>query len=228
MTKLMADLNSMLTKLPLFQKLQAEHIANLVKATRKIHLKKGQILFQKGDIADGLYMVSYGQIKLAFPSVQGAEKVLRIVNPGQSFGEAFLFLEKSYLIFAQALTDAMVLHIAKQALFSALEHDTTLARRMLAGLSMRLHELIQDVEAYSLHSCAQRLIGFLVQQAGVAANREVIVELPASKNVIASRLNLTPETLSRVLHTLSERGLITVKGRQVVIHDVEQLSHFEQ
>jgi len=83
-------------------------------------------------------------------------------------------------------------------------------------------------KAYSLRSCTQRLIGFLAQQAGVSASGKVELELPAGKNVIASRLNLTPETLSRVLHTLSEAGLITVKGRRIVVYDVEQLCRFEQ
>jgi CRP-like cAMP-binding protein len=69
---------------------------------------------------------------------------------------------------------------------------------------------------------------FLVQQAGVTASGEVELELPAGKNVIASRLNLTPETLSRVLHTLTEAGLITVKGRRIVVHSMERLCRFEQ
>ena len=228
MTKLTADLNRMLVNLPLFQQLQPEEMVNLVHGTRQIHCQKGQMLFHKGDSLDGFYMVGYGQIKLAFPSAQGIEKVVRIVGPGQSFGEAVMFLEKPCPVFAQALTDTMVLHIAKRAIFSALEHNMTLACKMLAGLSMRLHSLIQDVEAYSLRSCTQRLIGFLVQQAGVAAGGKVELELPANKNVIASRLNLTPETLSRVLHTLTEAGLITVKGRQIAIHDIERLCRFEQ
>ena len=53
------------------------------------------------------------------------------------------------------------------------------------------------------------------------------IALPASKNVIASRLNLTPETLSRILHALTERGLIDVHGRIIVAQDIERLRNFE-
>jgi CRP-like cAMP-binding protein len=226
-TKVKIDIGKMLAKLPLFHQLEETEITKLVQGTRKIRLSKGQMLFQKGDMADGFYSVVYGQVKLAFASLQGAEKVVDIVAPGQSFGEAMMFLEKPYPVFAQALMDTMVLHIAKQVIFAALEADTRFARKMLAGLSIRLHSLIQDVEAYSLRSSAQRFIGFLVQQAGISNDQQVELELPASKHVIASRLNLTPETLSRVLHDLAEAGLITVKGRQITIHDVEQLSRFK-
>ena len=227
MTKAKIDIEKMLTKLPLFHQLEEAEITKLAQGTRKIRLSKGQMLFQKGDRADGFYSVVYGQVKLAFASLQGAEKVVDIIAPGQSFGEAMMFLEKPYPVFAQALMDTMVLHIAKQVIFAAIEADTRFARKMLAGLSIRLHSLIQDVEAYSLRSSAQRFIGFLVQQAGISGIQQVELELPASKHVIASRLNLTPETLSRVLHDLSEAGLITVKGRQITIHDVEQLSRFK-
>ena len=227
MTKQKLAINRVLANLPLFQQLHEAEITSLAQGTRENRLSKGQMLFQRGDPADGFYVVVHGQIKLAFSSPLGNEKVVDIVGPGQSFGEAVMFMEKSYPVFAEALTDAMVLYISKRVVFAAIERDTAFARKMLAGLSMRLHGLIQDVEAYSLHSGTQRLIGFLIQQAGMSDSQQVEFELPASKNIIASRLNLTPETLSRILHNLSEAGLITVKGRQITLRNVQQLRQFE-
>ena len=137
-----------------------------------------------------------------------------------------MFLEKPSPVFAQALMDSRVLYIAKQSLFAAINGDSAFACRMLAGLSMRLHGLVQDVEDYSLRSSTQRVIGFLLQLAGATASSTTECELPASKHVIASRLNLTPETLSRILHNLAEFGLITVKGKKITVLDAEQLKRF--
>ena len=92
---------------------------------------------------------------------------------------------------------------------------------MIASLSIRLHHLITDVESYSLHSGRQRIIGYLLRdncQSGT-----VVITLPTSKGVIASRLNLTQEHFSRILHELSENGLIVVAGRKITIPDVERL-----
>ena len=61
------------------------------------------------------------------------------------------------------LADTLLLHIAKDAVFKLLETDMSFARALLAGLSMRLHSLISDVESYSLRSSAQRVIGYLLQ-----------------------------------------------------------------
>ena len=221
------DIGRVLTNLPLFQQLGDSEIAGLATGTREIELEKGRILFQKGCLLDGFYVTVYGLIKLAFSSPQGHEKVVSIVGPGQSFGEAVMFMEKPCPVFAQALEDTRLLYIAKQGIFAAIDRDSAFARRMLAGLSMRLHGLIQDVEDYSLHSSTQRVIGFLLQLAGTSASARAEFELPASKHVIASRLNLTPETLSRILHGLSESGLIAVKGKRIAVLDVARLSRFD-
>ncbi len=221
------DIRKTLASLPLFQQLHETEITHLAASTREIGLNKGQILFQKGTLLDGFHVVVHGQIKLAFSSPQGSEKVVSIVGPAQSFGEAVVFMERPSPVLAQALEDTRLLYIAKQSLFAAIDRDSAFARRMLAGLSMRLHSLIDDVENYSLRSSTQRLIGFLLQLAGTSVSNAIELNLPASKHVIASRLNLTPETLSRVLHNLSESGLITVKGRHIFVHDIARLSQFD-
>jgi CRP-like cAMP-binding protein len=101
---------------------------------------------------------------------------------------------------------------------------------MLAGLSIRLHGLINDVEAYSLRSCTQRVIGYLLQHDCDNPDncKDIHVNLPASKTVIASRLNISPETFSRVLHDLSAAGLILVKGKDVAILDMDKLRAYGQ
>lgn len=108
-------------------------------STTEIHAAKGDILFYKGDPCSDFHLLVYGQIKLAFTSPQGSEKVVEIVREGQSFGEALMFMDKPYIVFAQALSDSMLLHVSKSGIYAELERDHNLGRKMLAGLSMRLH-----------------------------------------------------------------------------------------
>ena len=98
---------------------------------------------------------------------------------------------------------------------------------MLAGLSRRLHGLISDVESYSLQSGTQRVIGYLLRQDDARRRRGAdTVTLPASKAIVASRLNLTPEHFSRILHDLQTPGSSRVDGRDVHIVDVERLRNY--
>lgn len=227
MSRAKLDLHGVLANLPLFKALSSAEIDELGQSVREIRADRGEVLFQKGDPSTGLWVIVFGQVKLAFPSPSGAEKVLQIFGPGQSFGEAVMFLERPMPVYAQTLVDSLILHVNKNAIFNAIETDATFARRMLAGLSTRLHELVHDVESYSLRSAAQRVIGYLLQEGNDEQAASFVVSLPATKNVIASRLNLTPETLSRVFAQLSHEGLITVDGRDVTVHDVARLRAFE-
>lgn len=226
------DIPQILARLPLFLELSAEQLAHIASHTREKRLKKNDILFQKGDASHGFYVVVFGQIKLAFSSSQGNEKVISILGPRQSFGEAAMFLDRPYPVFAEALADTLLLHIAQNVVFEQLECDALFARRMLAGISMRLHSLVQDVESYSLRSSTQRVIGFLLQHCESAEAKklnaqEIAFTLPTSKQVIASRLNLTPETLSRIFHDLASAKLISVQGKQITVHGMKPLREFD-
>ena len=214
-----------LANLPLFKELASADIERIAAGTTELHVPRGEILFNKGDACTGFHLVIYGQVKLSFVTPAGSEKVVELVGPGMSFGEALMFMEKPYVVMAQTLADSLLLHVSKEAVFQGLERDPTFAKRMLAGMSRRLHGLISDVESYSLQSGTQRVIGYLLRQdedqAGAAAS--YAVTLPTSKAIVASRLNLTPEHFSRILHELAEAGMIGVEGREVTIRDVAKL-----
>jgi len=218
-----------LRNLPLFRELAEAEIDRVAAGTRELRLQRSDILFQKGDPAHGFHVVVYGQVKLLFITPQGDEKVIEIMGPGQSFGEAVMFMDKPYPVTAQALVDSMLLHVAREVVFEEIDRDPKFAHRMIAGLSMRLHHLISDVEAYSLRSATQRVIGYLLRpdHEHDDSGGQTQVTLPASKSVIASRLNITPEHFSRILHEMTEAQLIEVAGRSVIILDMEKLSSFE-
>ncbi len=221
------NIEALLSHVPLFNGLAPDEIARIARGTREINATRGDILFHKGDFSTGFHLIVYGQVKLAFTSPQGGEKVVDILSQGQSFGEAVMFMEKPYMVYAQALTDSLLLHLSKTILLEELDKDPKLGRKMIAGLSMRLHHLITDVESYSLHSGRQRIIGYLLRDVLESDAPTITVTLPTNKGVIASRLNLTQEHFSRILHELSEKGLIVVEGRKIHIPDVETLRRYD-
>jgi CRP-like cAMP-binding protein len=95
---------------------------------------------------------------------------------------------------------------------------------MLAGLSRRLYSLMGDVEAYTLHTGAQRLIAYLLREWRGKIGEPFRIEF--SKATIASRLNLTPEHFSRIQRELIDRRLIRVRGREYTILDLEGLRSY--
>jgi len=216
---------SFLANVPLFKELASDELDRIASNTQEVRAERAEVLFRRGDAALGFHIIVYGQVKLAFTSSRGDEKVVDLIGPGQSFGEAVMFMERPHVVTAQALADSLLLYIARDIVFAELERDPRFVRRMIAGLSSRLHSLMSDLESDSLHSGTQRVIGYLLRDSdeSSAPASALEVTLPTTKGVIASRLSLTQEHFSRILHDLAARDLIEVNGRAIFIPDVARL-----
>ncbi|HEX5595840.1 MAG TPA: Crp/Fnr family transcriptional regulator [Micromonosporaceae bacterium] len=218
-------LRDLVARLPLFSGLTPGQLEIIRAGSGFAQLDKGEILFHQGDPVRGFFFVLRGQMQLTVSTADGAEKVVEIVTTGESFGEAVVFDGLRYPVTATALVDTKLLAVSSAAVLDLLDKDPSFGRRMLANMAVRLRRLIRDVEAYSLRSSLQRVIGFLLSEAGSEGElaRECTVTLPMRKHVLASRLNIAPETLSRILRDLTADGLISVEGRRITLHDVPRL-----
>lgn len=219
-------IREILARQPLFRNLNDSELGIIAAGTREYRIRRNEILFQKGDPPEGMHIVIMGQIKLSIPSSQGAEKVVHMAGPGQTFGEAVVFLDKPYPVSAVATQDSIVLLVLKNILTDALNDSPLLSRKMLASLSLRLHELIDDMESCTLMSSMQRVVCYLSQHIPAEQAEDYTIHLASSKQTIASQLNLAPETFSRVLSQLSDAGLIKVSGRAITVASRDNLTRF--
>jgi CRP/FNR family transcriptional regulator, dissimilatory nitrate respiration regulator len=212
---------------PLFTDLSAPELDRLAQGCVLRRLSRGETVFRVGEPCEEFHICVTGQVKLYAVSPAGAEKVIDLIAPGQSFAEALMFTGRPYIISAQALTDTLLLTVKKDAVEGEIARDPRFALRMLAGISRRLHGLVHDVEQYSLHSGLQRVIGYLLRDVDMASqDAPVTVSLPVSKATIASRLSLTPEYFSRVLHELEAAGLVRIDKRDIHILDAQALATY--
>lgn len=215
------DVRAFLAHLPLFEGLQADEIARLALGTTRRRLKAGETLFLQGEPSSGLHAVVHGRIALS-TRVNGRERTSAIIEAGRSFGEAVMFLDKPYIVSARALTDALVLHLAKETLFAELARNPGFGRRIIAALAAKLHATVRELDLYSLGSGAKRFAAWLLRAAPAGPGPCEVV-LPAAKRAIASQLNLSAEHLSRILRELALEGLIEVRGRTVRIPSAARL-----
>lgn len=188
---------------------------------------RGELLFQVGEPCTAMHVVVDGLVKIVVNSPGGQDKVLEIIRPGDTFGEALMFLDKPYVVQVLAVLPSRLLCIPRQAVADEVHRDGRFAMEMLAGLSRRLHGLVQDVQAYTLQSGRQRLVGLLLRMAAEQPFQQaevLTVTLPASKATMASRLSVTPEYFSRVLRELEDDGVIEICRRHLHILDLKALA----
>jgi CRP-like cAMP-binding protein len=165
--------------------------------------------------------VADGMLKLALRRAGGAERVLRFVGPRESFGEAEALLGYPAALDATALADTRVGVIPPGALRALMERDAAFAQRMAAMLAARVLDLLGEIEANELRPSGERLAAYLLDLAAEPGDGDapLTARLPATKTLVAARLGMKKETLSRLLHDLAERRLIEVSRRDISILD---------
>ena len=220
------DIPRYLANLPLFEEIAPADLQRLAQGCRLRNFSRGENIFSVGMPCEEFHVTVTGQVKLFALSPSGQEKVIELAGPGISFAEALVFTGKPYIINAQALSESIVLSVGKAAVVREIEDDPRFAMRMLAGISRRLHGLVHNVQAYSLHNGMQRVIDYLLHplEENPATSSALKVSLPVSKATIASRLSITPEYFSRVLHELESAGLISVDKREIHIPNAARLA----
>lgn len=213
----------------LFRSLSDEQMELLRQDISIKHLDQGQHLFEEGAEANAFFLLHRGQVKLYRLSPTGQEKVIEIVRPGQSFAEALMFLDiPAYPLNAQALSDTELFVIKNKRFLQLLSQSVETCFHVMADISMRLRSRLNEIDALTLQNASLRLVNYLLYLAQEVENCEGCAEitLPAAKNIIASRLSIQPETLSRILSNLSSKGLISVDGLNIQVHDVDGLRTF--
>ena len=214
---------------PMFDGLDRAHAEALASASRAIFIPGGQVLFRRGTPSTGFYVVSGGRMQLSVSNSEGMVRVLEIISPGGAFGHGVMFVREPYPVDATALVDTDLVFVPATAVDAIMDEDPTMARLMLSSISRRLQAKIQDIAMLSLQSATQRIVAYVLGAIPVDAahrGRPTSVELPATKQVLASSLGMTPETFSRAMRTLSDRGLIVVAGPVLRIPDVAALDAF--
>jgi len=205
-----------LSGLDQFGSLDADTLQELQAGASLYRISRGEMLFHKGDSADGVHLVIEGEIKLFFLSANGTEKLISTVSDGESFGEECVLLPGPRRFSAQGTRDTVGLRLRKQTLDEVMAADCTLARALLRSLSGRMDALMESMENCVQRNSIQRVAYYLVQHAPTSSERYEL-QLAANKQEIAAQLNVTPETFSRVLGRLTRDGLIRSQGRCIEV-----------
>ncbi|CAK0742174.1 CRP/FNR family transcriptional regulator, dissimilatory nitrate respiration regulator [Gammaproteobacteria bacterium] len=208
----------------LFSALEPEQLERVLQGVHQVYLDEDQLLFQSGDPAQRFFYICSGTIKLFRLSPDGAEKIIDIVTPQQTFATAVIFMEAPlYPVSAQALTETILYAVDNTIFMGVLRESMNTCLRIMAHLSQRLHHCIREIDKLSLQNAIHRLADYLIGELSTNAVGNVNVVLSVPKNVLASRLSIQAETFSRLLHTLTKEGIIQVEGKVIHILDVERL-----
>lgn len=211
-------------RVALFSGLPRQSVARLLDHALVRTYDKDGLLFSLGDPADRFFVVVKGAVKLFMISADGHETIIEIIGAGNSFAEAALFGSRRFPVNAEAMAGARLITIDAATFLRQLEENRQLSLDILAAMGRWQLRLMAELRQLKANSPAQRLGWYLLQMADSPVGTARI-KLPYRKSIIARRIGITPESLSRALGRLAELGVETA-GDEVLIRDVQRLSEY--
>lgn len=215
----------LLRRVPLLESLPEDQLEKLRACSRLRQHARGHTLFVQGQPATTFFLVVEGWICIYRAAPDGGRTVLHVLRRGETFAEPAALTLRHYPATAEAATDSTVLEIPARFLEEAVRQDPETAIRVISALSLRLRSMVGELERLRMKSATQRIGCFLLDLAP-RDEGTVLVELPFDKTLVAARLGMQPESLSRALARLKPYGVKTNRGPVVEIHDVGTLREF--
>lgn len=211
-------------RLPLFNGLPNDLFRQLIETSAVKMAEKGQTLFHIGDPADCFYVVLAGWVKVSRVTADGEEAVLGVFTGGESFAEAAMLMGGKFPAGAEVVEDARLVRFDSELLNQMIRSVPDAAMAMLSSMSRHLHLLVHEIEQLKTRTATERLIDFLLRMSRVR-HGPATVSLPYDKALIAQRLAIKPESLSRVFSNLRRIG-VRSERRSVQIADVARLAAY--
>ena len=206
---------------PLFSDVAAADLALLTEGAQSVAYPEQTLLFGEGDAADRFFVILAGRVNLFALTEAGDQSIIETFDAVNTFAEAAIFSSAQFPLNCEVLAGSRLVHIGASGFLRRLSENRRLAMVLLGGLARWQMRLIREITSLKNTSPAQRLASFLVALAP-AGEGGAHVRLPLSKGVLASRIGISPESLSRALARLKAVG-VESRGREVVITDLDAL-----
>lgn len=213
-----------LLHLPLLAGVPAPQVAALAQSCRTLRFCRGDAVVRRQAGLPGIFAVAYGTVKLVLGGADRYERVLRLVGAGQTFGEASALLGRPADYDALALAECKLVVLPTAAILDLAEREPRFARNALHVLAHRVVGLLDELQAATLQCGSQRLAAYLESLAAAGGPGPTRIHLPVSKTILAARLGVKKETLSRLLRQFATRGLIEIERRDIALLDRGRLA----
>ncbi len=211
------------SKIPFFEGLSADDISSLLSRSSVIEIPKGHLLFSQGDVADKFYVILEGRVKLFITNEEGEESIIEIYGAQSSFAEAAMFASARFPVNGETTLTSRLIQVEGSSFLRVLQENKEMCQKITTQMAYRYRSLQNEIIHLKTHSPAQRLGVFFLSLVGDAQGQDVA--LPYTKNLIAARVGMKPESLSRALGRLKEIGVICGKDR-LRVENLESLQAF--
>lgn len=210
-----------LKQVGIFSDLSTESVQDLAVRMKGRQYAAGSIIVGQEDPGDSMFVVTEGRVKVVLYGDNGREIILSIFRADEIFGEMSLLDNRPRSASVIALEPTRVLTLDRAAFARHLDSHPQTALAVLAELSQRLRQadrVIGNLALLDVYGRVARLLKDLADQDGVKTEEGVMIRARPTQQEIASMIGTSRETVSRALNDFAKRGLLSMSGKQIVLH----------
>jgi CRP-like cAMP-binding protein len=207
----------------IFEGLRPPDITEISSFSRVISLEKSETLFREGEPCEGFFVVQRGTLSVYRVNAAGKAQIFHVFHPGDSFAEAALASDNGYPASARALAPSAVILIPRTEFVALLRKRPELALRMIGSMSRHLRNIVGLLDDLTLKNAEARCLNWLLRHCPTPRSSDPCeIELESPKRIVAAELNITSETLSRMLRRFRDKQLIRTTPKGIVVLDPQR------
>ncbi|AWM88912.1 Crp/Fnr family transcriptional regulator [Microvirga sp. 17 mud 1-3] len=223
----MASLDrSLVAGLPMFAGLPSDDLDQILREAQSIRYPKGTPVFQQDEEAHSFFVLLHGHLRVMKVTPEGQQVVVRFVTPGELFGIAIAMGRPRYPATALAIVDSIALVWPSAAWSRLVAKHPSLAVNTLQTVGNRLQDAHTRVVEISTEQVEKRVAHALLRlahQAGRKSEDGIQIDFPISRQDVAEMTGTTLHTVSRILSSWEERGLVESGRQRITIRDPHKL-----
>lgn len=217
----------LIRNIPLFSSLKDSDLELISQNGKRRLYTRGSVVFNEGDLEDGLYIILSGKAKAILLDEEGRELILSIFERGDFFGEMAVFDEQPRSATVEAVEDTTFLVLPKQTVHELLKANQDLALSILRQMSLRIREADEKIRTLAYYDVAGRLartiMELLKKEGKILKDKNIAyIKLPPRQD-LANMVGASRETVSRVLSSLQKKGILSLTKEHLVIYNVSNL-----
>jgi CRP/FNR family transcriptional regulator len=208
------------SKVPIFENLNNEELLKIVNTINHKEYAKGDVVFTEGNVANTLFFINEGKIKLYKYTKDGKEQILHVLSEGDFFGELELIKPSKYGFNSKAIIDSKICTLTKDEMKEIMMKNPEIGIKVLETVGERLSKvesLVQNLATNDVDSRMAYLLTDLMEKYGENIEKNISIELPLSREEMANFIGVTRETISRKLKKFEDEKLIKIVGTKIII-----------
>jgi CRP/FNR family transcriptional regulator, cyclic AMP receptor protein len=211
---------------PLFEAMKPDELDEVLKLSSERRVPRGTSLVQKGDAGSSMMAVLTGRVRVSSVSAEGKEVTLKVINPGEVFGEIALLDGKPRSADCSTIEDTTLLVLERRHFLTFLHRNEDLYLRLIAVLCEKLRRTSMALEELALFDLPARLARVLLKLAadyGRQAGKDIRIEVKMSQRDLSNLVASSRESVNKQLRVWRDDGVVDLDGGYLILRRPEEL-----